>query len=192
MDIDVGGSGGSEGPWISWQARESLDGSRAGRKFYIRGQDGTAEFAHMERGVVFDIEAMKTGWCFSTGQKGTAPEWLWNATLGKFAPMPPDRGVAGARWQRGFSIPIAFGPNPTDTAIWEQAQGGAWAAFSDFAGLLRGAQPGKLPVVRMNGVKKIDSAKGTTSAPILEVVKWVDRPANLQRAGVDTGDQWAA
>jgi hypothetical protein len=188
FDIDVPSGSGTEGPFVQWQAKESLDGSIPGRSWSIRTAEGKSVFKGFENGVALDVHNMKTGWCYSTGAKGVAPEWLWNASIRKFAPQPPDRGSADHRWQKGMSIPLAFGP--TDRAVWEQAQAGAWQAFGQLVELLRkaGDVGHTLPIVKMTGVEKIESKKGVTFAPKLEIVKWVPRPAALQADGIDTGD----
>lgn len=188
FDIDVPSGGGSEGPFIQWQAKEATDGSVPGRVWTIRDAEGRRVFEPFTKGVVLDIENMKTGWCHSTGTKGMAPDWQWNASLSKFAPQPLAK--AGAEWKRGFHIPLAFGPGENDKAVWEQAQAGAWQAFVALVGQLKGANapPNKLPVVRQNGVEKIESKRGITFVPKLEIVKWVDRPAALSAgAGLDVG-----
>lgn len=177
FDIDVGqnGNGGSEGPFVQWASRESLDGEIPGRTFSIRDADGKRVFDAFAKGVVLDIYNMKTGWCYSTGQKGTAPEWKWNASLAKFEPQPPSAS-SEHRWQKGFSIPLAYGK--ADKAVWEQAQAGAYQGFTQLVGLLKAAKAAgnQLPVVKLKGTTKIESKRGVTYAPEFEIVKWVDRP----------------
>lgn len=182
FDIDVPTGGGAEGPFITWQAKESLDGSIPGRTWVIRTAEGKAKFEAFAKGVILDVHNMKTGWCYSTGQKGVSPEWLWNASIKKFAPQPPDRGNSEHRWQRGFSIPLAFGKGPEDKAIWEQAQGGAYQGFGQLVELLRAAgdQGDKLPVVKQVGAERIESRRGTTFAPKFEIAAWVARPDNMR------------
>ena len=181
FDIDVGsnGNGGSEGPFVQWASRESLDGEIPGRTFSIRDADGKRVFDAFTKGVVLDIYNMKTGWCYSTGQKGTAPEWKWNASIARFEAQPPSASTE-YRWQKGYSIPLAFGKE--DRAVWEQAQAGAYQGFTQLVGLLKAAQPdGKtLPVVKLKGTTKIESKRGVTHAPEFEILKWVDRPVALQ------------
>jgi hypothetical protein len=177
FDIDVGsnGNGGSEGPFVQWASRESLDGEIPGRTFSIRDADGKRVFDAFNKGVVLDIYNMKTGWCYSTGQKGTAPEWKWNASISHFEPQPPSAS-SEHRWQQGISIPLAYGK--ADKAVWEQAQAGAFQGFRQLVGLLKAAKTdGKqLPVVKLKGTTKIESKRGVTHAPEFEILKWVDRP----------------
>jgi hypothetical protein len=186
FNIDTGsnGNGGSEGPFVAWASRESLDGEIPGRTFSIRDADGKRVFSAFEKGVVLDVFNMKTGWCYSTGQKGTAPEWKWNASLSKFEPQPVSHSDEH-RWQKGFSIPLAYGKE--DRAVWEQAQAGAFQGFTQLVGLLKTANPDgtKLPVVKMKGTTKIESKRGITHAPEFEILKWVDRPAALAASAPD-------
>ena len=183
FDIDTGSNsnGGSEGPFVAWASRESLDGEIPGRTFSIRDADGKRVFSAFEKGVVLDVYNMKTGWCYSPGQKGTAPDWKWNASLAKFEPQPASHSDEH-RWQKGFSIPLAFGKE--DRAVWEQAQAGAFQGFTQLVGLLKEAKPDgkKLPVVKLKGTTKIESKRGITHAPEFEILKWVDRPAALAAA----------
>lgn len=187
FDIDTGsGTGGSEGPFVAWSSRESMDGTIPGRTFTIRDQDGRRIFEAFKTGVIMDIYNMKTGWCFSTGQKGVAPEWRWNRSLTRFEPQPESTSTEH-RWQRGFSIPLAY--SKTDKAVWEQAQAGAFQGFIQLANLLKAASPDgkKLPVVKMTGTSKIESKRGITHAPEFEIVKWIDRPEVLSAPAIDTG-----
>ncbi len=136
FDIDVPSGGGNNGPFIAWQSKEALDGSVPGRVWVMREAEGKTIFKGFENGVVFDVENMQTGWCWSNGAKGTAPEWKWNASITRFEPMPPAR--SDIMWKRGIRVPLAY--RPTNTAVWEQAQAGAWSAFVQFAGPLKAAK----------------------------------------------------
>lgn len=170
--IDFGTSGGN-GPFCSWQARASLDGEMPAKCFIIRTQNGKAKCEAFSRGVVFDIDNIKLGWSRGDGKPGVAPEWKWNASLTRFEPKPGDE------WKRGFSIPLLL--NASETAVWEQAQAGAFSSVRDLFDLIGKAQraAGSLPVVRHAGETKIESPRGMTFAPKLEIVKWIPRPAAL-------------
>ena len=43
-NFDMGGSGGSEGPWLQWSARGTLDGEIPAKSFLIRDADGKTKF----------------------------------------------------------------------------------------------------------------------------------------------------
>lgn len=172
FDFDTGSSG-SEGPWIQWSARGTLDGAIAPRTFLLRTSDGKEPFAGFERGVVLDIANMKTGWCRSEGTAGVPPEWRWNPTLSTFQPRPDDQ------WKKGFSIPCAI--NKTESATWEQSGAAAWNAFVAIVPEIQSGptSEGKLPMVKVTGVRVEKYARGSTAIPTLEIVKWVDRPECL-------------
>jgi hypothetical protein len=193
LDIDTSGGGGSQGPFIQWQSKESVDGSIPGRSWCIRDANGKVPFKGFDAGVVLDIENLKIGWCWSTGQKGVAPDWRWAPSANKNLPEPAPL-VGEARWQKGFSIPLAYPVSSTEGAfaVWEQAQAGAWSAFGDLIKLLKASdpQPGKLPLVKQAGFEKIEGKKGITFAPKFAVVRWVPRPPALKAdIAVDIGDE---
>lgn len=181
FDFDTGG-GGSEGPWIQWSARGTQDGEIPPRSFLLRTQDGKEPLAAFERGVVLDIHNMKTGWSYSSGAAGVAPEWRWNPTLSAFAPKPGDE------WKKGFTIRCAISKDRA--ATWEQSGAGAWNAFVNIVPAIQKAgsevAAGKLPVVKMTDVKVEKFARGSTATPILEIIKWVERPDCLKE-GADAG-----
>lgn len=165
FDFDTGNEG-SQGPWIQWSAQKE--------KFFLRDINGKSDFDGFTKGVVLDIRTMRTGWSRSDGVVGIAPEWRWNPTLNAYQPKP------GEDWKKGFSIRCAA--SKTEAASWEQAGTGAWNAF---VALVPAIQAGpsdhdKLPLVRMIGVKTERFARGSTTTPTLEIVKWVDRPDCLK------------
>ena len=180
-NFDSGG-GGAEGPFIQWSARGTQDGAIPAKTFYLRETDGKSPLPSFSTGVVMDIANMKTGWQRSDGVIGVAPEWKWNATVGRFEPQPGDD------WKKGLSIRCAI--SKTQAATWEQAGAGAWNAFTALVPALQKGPEGKLPVVRMIGAKLEQYKRGSTVIPTLEVLKWVDRPDCLKEgmaAGFDAG-----
>jgi len=177
FDIDTGRQG-SQGPWIAWSARGTLDGSIEPKSFYVRDENGKTPSQAFNSGVVMDIYAMKTGWQKSEGIAGQAPDWKWNPSVSQMMQQP------GEDYKKGFSIPCAIGGG--QTATWEQAGAAAWNAFTNLVPSLQEAPEGKLPVVKMTGTKVQQFKRGSTVEPVLEVVKWVDRPDCLKE-GVQAG-----
>lgn len=172
FDMDQG-AGGGEGPWLAWSAKGTDDGKVDPRNFYIRDGDVKTQFDGFKTGVILDIVNMKTGWQKGEGAKGVAPEWKWNPSISQMAPKPGDD------YKKGFSIRCAVGGGKT--ANWEQAAVGSWNAFTALIPALQsGPGDGSLPLVRMTGHKLEQFAKGSTSTPVLEVVKWVPRPDCLK------------
>lgn len=181
-DFDSGGSG-SQGPWLGWSARGTQDGSVPAQNFFLRDQDGRQPFDGIKQGIVLDLATAKTGWCYSSGVAGQAPDWKWNPSISRFEQKPGDD------YKKGFSVRCAIGNERT--ATWEDSGAGAWNAFAALAPEFAAGPDGKLPMVRMTGARIEKYARGSTAIPILEVVRWVDRPACLRdgaAAGIDTGE----
>jgi len=177
------GNTGSEGPWIAWSARGTQDGSIPPKSFMLRDENGKTPFSQFDQGVVLDIHKMKTGWQKSEGVVGVAPEWKWNANIGRMEPQPGDD------YKKGFSMRCAIGQGKT--ATWEQAGAAVWNAFAALVPALQQGPDGKLPMVKITGTKLQQFKRGSTVEPILEVVKWVDRPDCLKEGAagpVDTGE----
>ncbi len=184
-NFDTGGSGGSEGPWISWSARGTQDGEIPAKSFFIRDTDGKVKFDGFSTGVVLDITTMKTGWCYSDGVAGQAPDWKMNASLNQFMPDP---STDGRDYKKGFKVRCAIGGGKT--ASWDQAGASVWGALVALVpALQQQPSPDMLPLVRCTGAKFEQFKRGSTNTPILEVVKWVPRPDCLKEgaaAGIAT------
>jgi hypothetical protein len=180
-NFDAGG-GGSEGPWLQWSARGTLDGVIPAKSFFIRDADGKQVFGGFTGGgVVLDIDKMQTGWCHSDGVAGQAPDWKMNRTISEFATDP---STDGKDYKKGFKIRCAIGGGKT--AAWDQAGAAAWNAFLALVPALQQGPAGKLPLVKMTGARFDQFKRGSTNVPILEVVQWVDRPDCLKE-GVAAG-----
>lgn len=184
FDMDTGPQG-SEGPWVSWSARGTQDGEIPAKSFYLRDKDGAkTKIDAFNRGVVLDIENMKTGWTYTSGAVGQAPEWKLGASPSRLPEKPGDD------WKKGFQVRCAISKD--QAADWHQGGAGAWNAFTDIASDLSAGSrdnPGKLPVVVMDGVKALNFNKGSTNQPVLKIVKWADRPDCLKEgAAIDTGE----
>ena len=161
-DFDEGSSGGDSatGPFLNWHARETLDGVIPGRSFSIRDENGERKnvTAAMKKGAAFDISTLRTGWCFSNGSPGVAPEWVWNDSPARFnQTQPPDIGEE--RWKKGFSIRLALGKD--NALTWSQAGAGAWQGLVN---LMRSVKAdggeGEVVVAKMGTVEEIKFKKG--------------------------------
>lgn len=177
------GSDGASGPYLAWSAKGTQDGQVDPRNFYIR-EGSNKEMVDVTKGMVLDIEGMKTGWQHSEGVAGVAPEWKWNSSLSHMMPCPGER----QDWKQGFSIPVALGGGRT--ATWEQAGAGVWQALLGLQVPLQG-QParGMLPLVKLIGTEVVNFKRGNTIKPVLEIAKWVERPDSLKEgaaAGIAT------
>ena len=165
--LDTGGNG-ANGPFLQWSARGTQCGTIGPKSFYIRSADSKTAY-DATKGMVLDIEKMKTGWQKSEGIAGVAPEWKWNPSPAQMLPSPSDD------WKKGFSINAAIGGG--ETATWEQAGTAAWQALTDLApSLQQQPAPNMLPLVRLANTRPMQFKRGSTIVPILEVIKWVPRP----------------
>lgn len=180
------GSSGSEGPWLQWSARGTLDGAIPPKSFLLRDSDGKSTFTGFDSGVVLDIENMQTGWCFSDGVAGQAPDWKMNQSVSHMMPSPGDG------YKKGFKMRCAIGGGKA--ASWDQAGAAAWNAFVALVPALQQGEAGKLPKVKMAGTKLEQFKRGSTVTPVLEVVGWVDRPDCLKEGAtpIDTGSDNAS
>lgn len=173
FNIDTGNGGGSEGPWIAWSARGTLDGQIDPKSFFLRDENGKHPFDGFKSGVVLDIQNMKTGWCYSEGVAGQAPDWKWNPSVSQMMPSPGDA------YKKGFSIRCAIGGGKA--ATWEQAGAAAWNAFVALVPSLQQSPGGDvLPLVQITGTKLQQFKRGSTIEPVLAVIKWVPRPECLK------------
>lgn len=180
-NFDTGGSG-SEGPWLQWSARGTQDGAIPAKSFLLRDGDGKTRFDGFDRGVILDIATMKTGWCYSDGVAGQAPDWKMNASLNSFMADP---STEGREYKKGFKVRCAIGGGKT--ASWDQAGASVWNALVALVpALQQQPAPDLLPLVRMTGSKFEQFKRGSTNVPLLEVVKWVPRPDCLKE-GVAAG-----
>jgi len=174
FEIDLGNSGDSINVFLQWSARGTQDGAVRARQFYLREGAAKDEYAEAQTsGFVIDLDSLKTGWQKSEGIAGVAPEWKWNPSVNQMMAKPGDD------YKKGFSIKCAIGGGKV--AMWEQAGAGAWAALTDLAPMLKD-QPaaGQMPLVKIKEVKELKFQKGGTAYPILEIVKWVDKPDCLK------------
>ena len=161
FEFDSGSEGGSKGPFIN-KTFSLKDGDER--------DDITPKF---KKGVIFDIDAMQTGWAYFTP---TGTDWQWNDSPARFAKKPGDD------WKKGVSIPVAFAGGETGT--WMQAGSGTFLAVAELAKQIKADRKDeKLPVVKMNGTFDVDfNGGGSTTCAKLEVAKWVDRPDSLDAA----------
>jgi hypothetical protein len=174
------------GPFLNWHARETLDGEISSRSFSVRTEDGRTDVTErMKKGVMFDLDTLKTGWCYSDGTPGVAPEWMWNDTPARFnVPQPADRGTE--RWKKGFSVRVALNKGDDGAVTWSQAGAGAWAGLVNLMREVRqdGGSGDTVVVALSDFAQEIKFKKGGTSAPIFTVKKWAPRPECLKEQTV--------
>lgn len=138
--------------------------------------------------AVIDLENVETGWLhFPTGG---APD----IRVVKDGNAMPDR--PSDKHRQGFRVHMLLGKqsggdvremasNARSTIAGMNALDDQWKAG-------RGANPGCLPVIKLAGVKAVQSqgkANGqavtsTNYEPVFEIIKWVPRPAELSSAAI--------
>jgi hypothetical protein len=184
-DFDDGGSA-AEGPFLAWHPHPSRDGQIPAFVWTLRDRDAqrTITAAPMTA-MLLDIPSLRTGWEYSNGMAGVAPQRRWNASIIKFEPRPGDD------WKRLHSVMVAF--DQQHTALWSQSGFASWSAICDAMTLIRADIHAKLPllpILRCTGHRQIDTRRGPTYVPTFLLVKWTHRPACLATAssGFDDGE----
>jgi len=171
FEIDLANDGVS-GPFFQWSANGTKDRVISPATFYIRdGGDKTP--VDVEKGLVLDLATLKTGWCRSDGVAGVPPEWKWNPSPSQMMASP------GEGWKKGISIRVAISKDRA--ATWEQSGAAVWDALVHLVPQIQEQRgPNEVPHVKLTRVDDKVYAKGGTAVPILDVAKWVDRPACLK------------
>lgn len=172
--------------------------ARAGRMFRVdREQDGGGNWntnnVEITNGftAVMDLENIEVGWLLFAA--GVAPQ-LTLVKLGQPLPArPSDQHKQGFRML--MKLGKSSGGDVREIAATSKAVLGAVDDLHTAYEAQKAANPGKLPVVALTGSKAIVSTgKGQSStnyAPIFEIQKWVDRPAELGGAGGATQQEAA-
>lgn len=160
--------------------------ARAGRMFRVdREQDSGGQWStnnvEITNGftAIMDLENIEVGWCLFAA--GVAPQ-LSLVKLGQPLPQrPSDQHKQGFRML--MKLGKSSGGDVREIAATSKAVLGAVDDLHNAYEVGKAANPGKLPVVALTGSKAIVSTgKGQSStnyAPIFEIQKWVDRPADL-------------
>ena len=148
--------------------------AKAGRWYTKDDAPNAAEFEVVNMTAVFDIPNLKTGWFLF--QAGSAPDKAINAQLSAWGPKPSDAH------KRGFQINLFSDKNLLGVREFASTAGSEIEAmnglYDAYLAAPEAAQ-GKLPVVRCAGVLPVTGKHGVNYAPVLEIVAWVDRPAQL-------------
>jgi len=148
--------------------------AKAGRWYTKDDAPNAAEFEVVNMTAVFDIPNLKTGWFLF--QAGSAPDKAINAQLSAWGPKPSDAH------KRGFQINLFSDKNLLGVREFASTAGSVIEAmnglYDAYLAAPEAAQ-GKLPVVRCAGVLPVTGKHGVNYAPVLEIVAWVDRPAQL-------------
>jgi hypothetical protein len=139
--------------------------------------------------LIVDLEHGETGWIKFI--EGIPPDFrmVTMASLvagGPFPPRPADVDSQGRPlFKRGFRLLVKLPDNiAAGTARVREWTSTALVTVRALDQLhtewLAHRQGDKVPVVRLVGVKKVPGQFGANFEPILEIAKWVDRPADLR------------
>ena len=148
--------------------------AKAGRWYTKDDQPNATEFEVVNMTAVFDIPNLKTGWFLF--QAGSAPDKAINASLSAWGPKPSDAH------KRGFQINLFSDKNLLGVREFASTAGSVIEAMNGLYDAYLAAPEatqGKLPVVKCAGVLPVTGKHGVNYAPVLEIVAWVDRPAQL-------------
>ena len=161
-------SGGDFNPYINWAATDQA--------FKIKGEDGGTVEIEIDE-VVIDFENLKRG--HGLMKEGSPPEWVWYDDLALDAPFPdkPDDRA----WKPGVCVQFFMGgedlydmsTNASGALIGIDEAHDKYLAGSD-------ANKGKVAVFKYTGNRGIRIGKGNSRVPEFDLVKWIDRPAELE------------
>lgn len=164
--------------------------ARAGRMFRVdRAQDASGAWQTNNVEItndfqaIMDLEGIQVGWALFAA--GLAPSFAL-VPLGQ--PLPPK---PSADHKQAFKLMMKLGKScggdVREMAAQSKAVIGSIDTLHTAYEAGKAANPGKLPVVSLKGSTPIVSVgKGQSSTnyqPVWEIVKWVDRPAELNGSG---------
>ncbi len=178
MSLNIGGSGIIK-PYVKYNAKAD--------KWFVRSPEGgDQEIARPT--FLLDLKNIRTGWL--RFREGQAPERVIDPSLDRSAPSP------GEDFKRGFVV-TAYSPKFFGGAVefssasihLSNAIRELYAAFEENGA--KAENRSKVPVVSCTGSEPMKDKYGTNYRPKLEIVKWVDRSADLaDESPVDDADVW--
>src|SRR5262245_60388021 len=133
--------------------------------------------------AVFDMENVEVGWiAFSSGGPPSFVMFPVGSDIGN---PPSDKHKQGFR----LRLKLAKGGGVREFA---STAASTWQAIDDKLHTEfekeRSKQPGKLPAVKLTGVKSSKTPMGTSYVPVFEITAWVMRPAELTTAPPEVAD----
>jgi hypothetical protein len=179
LGISTEGGGGNYTPTVKINAKQ-------GRVYRVdRSQDGAGNWQTDEVEItsdfqfVPDFDELQIGWMYFAA--GQAP----NFAMVKLGEQMPDRPNADHR--QGVRLKVKLGKtcggDIREIAATAKTILGPIDKLHDEYLAGAGSNPGKAPVVRMTGMKKIDTktqhGTNTNFEPQFEILKWVDKPAEF-------------
>lgn len=170
MSNPAGGEGGFT-TYVKYNAK-------AGRWYTKKDEKDAPEFEVANFTAVMDLANVKTGWFLFAA--GVAPAKTYDPSLVQAAAKP------GEGFKRGFEVLVFSEKNLLGVREFSSTAGvvieAINAVYDAFVAAPESGQ-GKVPVVKCVGVHPVTNKHGTNYQPQLEIVSWVDRPAELPSAG---------
>lgn len=166
MSSNTGGEGGFK-VFVSYNAK-------AGRWYTKKDEPDAQQFEVDNMTAVFDMDNLRTGWFLFAA--GIAPVKQFDPSLSEASAKPGDG------FKRGFELDVFSEKNLLGLREFASTAGIVIDAMNDLHDHWtadKDANPGKLPVVKCAGVTPVTNKHGTNYKPQLEIVAWVDRPAEL-------------
>lgn len=148
--------------------------AKAGRFYTKDDKPNAEEYEVVNMTAVFDFDNLKTGWFLFV--PGVAPVKQFNPAVDDWLPSP------GEGFKRGFELDLFSEKNLGGVREFSSTAGAVIDAMNEVhdewkAG--KDANPGKLPVVKCEGVLPIVGKHGTNFKPQFQIAAWTDRPAEL-------------
>ena len=175
MPLNIGGSGAAK-PYPKYNSKAD--------KWFTRGPEGDVEIARPT--FLADLANIRTGWF--RFREGQAPERQIDPSLEAAAPSP------GEGFKRGFIMQVYsknFFGGLAEFASGSIHLGNAVRDLYRQFEESRGAHPGQVPVVACTGSEAMKDKYGVNYRPKLDLVKWVERPAELPDASpVEASEVW--
>lgn len=147
--------------------------ARAGR-FYTKPDGGGDLYEVDNMTAAMDLENIRTGWFHY--MEGQAPTKVFDPSLSEAAPRPNPEA------KRGFEVLLFSEKNIGGLREFSSTAAVVINAMNDLYDqwtAAKDANPGKVPVVRSEGVSAVKASKSTNYAPALKIVAWADRPAEF-------------
>lgn len=164
LSFNNGGGGGDFIPFLRYSASTS--------------SWSTADGAFQFKSAAFDLDRIETGWMLLA--ENQAPQWVQDESRDKLAQRPAGEG----EWKRGFKVllfsPKMFGEEQP-VREWGTNSTGATMAMEKLFAAWEAEKPsdGQVAVVEFTGATPTKVGRGNTNVPTLNIVKLIDRPAEL-------------
>lgn len=169
MGLNIVSTGGNFTPYVKYN-------SKAGR-WYIKGENGEIEVTPKQ--FLADFGNIKTGWMLFV--EGQAPSKVWDANLSTPAAKPSDKH------KRGFSLNLYSKASFNGLVELASSSMHLCTAINDLYGQYEAEagkpeNKGKVAVVEFAGSTPMKDKMGTNYRPNFKLVKFADRPADMDAA----------